>query len=162
MQKEKAIWKHCRPMGRLTMQKPALTALAVRLWTCSTLIVRCLMPLLPFLLPVLCSSLSAAGRMSTWSCQTWTRVHERAWGKKKSFSVISRGGTVGCSVAWGSLQIGARVRAKVYLTGLTSFRRALIASRSNFLLAPRCQNALNVLSCEALCSLHWRNNPFKL
>ena len=31
-----------------------------------------------FLPPVPCGSLSAAGRMSTWSCQTWARVRARA------------------------------------------------------------------------------------
>lgn len=38
----------------------------------------------PFPPPALCSSLYAAGRMSTWSCQTWTRAQERARGRKES------------------------------------------------------------------------------
>lgn len=97
-------------MTAFTVQRPVFTAVGVRLRTCSALIVRWLPPLLPFLPPVLCSSLYAAGRMSTWSCQTWTRVHERAWGRKKIgfFSVISRSGTVSCTLVWGSSRIGAR------------------------------------------------------
>lgn len=58
-----------------------------------------------------CSSLYAAGRMSTWSCQTWTRVHERAWGRKIGFlkAQLSRSGTL----VWGSLQIGGKGRARL-------------------------------------------------
>lgn len=118
MQKEKkkaeAIWWHCRPWpGPQCKRSFSLRLMSCR-WTCSALIVRWLPPLSPFLPPVLCSSLYAAGRMSTWSCQTWTRVQERAWrgrgGKKIGFfSVISRSGTVSCTSVRASLQICARV-----------------------------------------------------
>lgn len=78
-QKHKAIWGHCR----LRLDSRCKRLFSLRLVSvCGLAAARWLQPLLPFLPPVLCSSLYAAGRMSTWSCQTWTRVHERAWGRK--------------------------------------------------------------------------------
>lgn len=58
---------------------------------------------------VLSSSLYAAGRMSTWSCQTWTRLQERAphrlRGEKRReggvlffFRVISRSRVASCTL----------------------------------------------------------------
>ena len=129
--KQKAIRGHRRPRTdpqckrQFSLRSVSVCGLA------AALIVRWLPPLLPFLPPVLCSSLYAAGRMSTWSCQTWTRVHERAWERGEKigfFSVISRSGTVSCTLVWGSSQLGARGRTTSallpwHISKATSLRR---------------------------------------
>lgn len=128
MQKQKAIiaahgWIH-------SANACFFAAVGDRLRTCSALIVRWLGSRFYLFFPsVLCSSLYAAGRMSTWSCQTWTRVHERArggWKKKKGFlSVISRSGTVSCTLVWASSRIGARGRTKSQSYYLDIFQKPL-------------------------------------
>lgn len=75
---------------------------------------------------VLSSSLYAAGRMSTWSCQTWTRLQERAphrlRGEKRReggvlfFRVISRSRVASCTLvrSFFFLQMSAKSRTESF------------------------------------------------